>query len=256
MALSEYEWMLVLATVLGACMIAAVYEGLREYVGLRRSNRLTADWKCESLWSLGQLLPNGLTTFLMAPVWASIYFSAEQFAVTSLPISGLSILLAFLAADLSYYWEHRCGHLLRFIWAAYHGVHHTSSRYGVAAAYRVSFVNHFLAAAFYLPWILLGLNPKLVLAMQLIVFHYQAWLHSSRIGRLGWLDNWFNTPANHRMHHSRDSRHRYCNFGAVLMIWDRIFGSYAAPETGVEFGIAGASPVRRWWQMYLQPFRR
>ena len=88
------------------------------------------------------------------------------------------------------------------------------------------------------------MDPLLVAGFQLFAFHYQAWLHTEMIGPLRWLDPWLNTPANPRMHHSDEPAHRDVNFGAVLMLWDRLFGSYQRPLPRVRFGIAGeASPT-------------
>ena len=109
---------------------------------------------------------------------------------------------------------------------------------------------------FYLPWILLGFDPILVLGFQLFAFHYQAWLHTETIGPLGWLDRWLNTPANHRMHHSRARQHRDVNMGAILMIWDRLFGTYAAPEEAIRHGIPGVVPPESALALYLDPWRR
>ena len=164
-------------------------------------------------------------------------------------------LLAFVACDFSYYWEHRCAHRVGLLWRLYHASHHSSPDYTVATAYRVSFLNQALSPAFYLPWVLLGVPALLVLGFQLTCFHYQAWLHTELVGPMGALDRWLNTPANHRIHHSTAVRHADRNMGAVLMLWDRLFGTYAPPEPGLDYGIRGNESPRRWWDIYLQPWR-
>jgi sterol desaturase/sphingolipid hydroxylase (fatty acid hydroxylase superfamily) len=138
----------------------------------------------------------------------------------------------------------------------YHAIHHSSDAYTVATAYRVSFLNQLLAPAFYLPWILLGLDPLLMVGFQLLAFHYQAWLHTELIGRLAYFDGWLNTPANHRMHHSRAEQHRDVNLGAILMIWDRVFGTHARAQDGLEYGIPDVPPPRTYLGLYTEPWRR
>jgi sterol desaturase/sphingolipid hydroxylase (fatty acid hydroxylase superfamily) len=205
--------------------------------------------------SLSLVPPNVLATILAGGAWAAIFLAAEARAWRPIEFGGPAAIAAFVAADLSYYWEHRCAHRVTLLWRLYHAAHHSSPDYTVATAYRVSFLNQLLAPAFYLPWVLLGLPAVLVLAFQLTCFHYQAWLHTESIGRLPWLDPWLNTPANHRVHHSTAARHRDRNLGAVLMAWDRLFGTYARPEEGLHYGIAGREAPDRWWEIYVQPWR-
>lgn len=81
-------------------------------------------------------------------------------------------------------------------------------------------------------------------------------LHTERIGSLGVLDEWFNTPAIHRMHHSADPAHQAVNLGAVSMLWDRLFGTYCAPSATVEYGIANMQPSTSLAGLYLDPWRR
>ena len=137
----------------------------------------------------------------------------------------------------------------------YHAVHHSSPDYTVATAYRVSFVNQLAAPLFYLPCVLAGFEPLLVVALQVFAIHYQAWVHTRAIGALPALDAIFNTPANHRMHHDAGCDARGVNFGGVLVIWDRLFGTYSTPRAVREFGIADSEAPRNWRELYTAPFR-
>ncbi len=159
-------------------------------------------------------------------------------------------------ADLCYYVEHRVAHRLRSLWALYHAVHHSSPAYTVATAYRVSFLNQFIAPVFYLPCVLAGFEPLLVLGLQVFAIHYQAWVHTRGIGRLPALDAILNTPANHRMHHDRAAPPRGVNFGGIFVIWDRLFGTYVAPRAVRRFGIRHATAPRGWRDIYTAPFAR
>jgi sterol desaturase/sphingolipid hydroxylase (fatty acid hydroxylase superfamily) len=247
---------LFLSLAIGLCIAAGLVMAVEEWRWMKSRGALTATARREMALSFGMLVPNIPATLLMGGAWSGIYVAAYQAAPLHIGANPLVFLLAFLAADLSYYWEHRCAHLVPWLWRLYHAPHHSSPDYTVATAYRVSFLNQLLAPAFYIPWILLGMPPLLVLGFQFACFHYQAWLHTEMIGPLGVWDRVFNTPANHRIHHSTDAAHRDRNFGAVLMVWDRIFGTYAPPAPSLAYGLAGEIPPRNAWEIYAKPWRR
>jgi sterol desaturase/sphingolipid hydroxylase (fatty acid hydroxylase superfamily) len=246
---------LLVSVPIGFCIAAGLVVAVDEWKWLRRSGRLTRHARGEMMLSLSLLPPNLVVSVLAGGVWASIFLTAEAAAPWRLETGALATLFAFVACDFSYYWEHRCAHRVGLLWRLYHAHHHSSPHYTVATAYRVCFLNQALAPAFYLPWVLLGLPPLLVFGFQLACFHYQAWLHTESIGPLRGVDRWLNTPANHRIHHSTAARHTDRNMGAVLMVWDRLFGTYARPEANLSYGIAGAKAPRRWWEIYVQPWR-
>ena len=239
----------------GFCMAAGLLVAWEEWKWMRATGRLTARARREMGLSLSLVPPNVLVSIFAGGAWAAIFLAAESRAPWPLKLGPTTAIAAFVAADFSYYWEHRCAHRVGLLWRLYHAAHHSSPGYTVATAYRVSFLNQALSPAFYLPWVLLGFPAILVLAFQLTCFHYQAWLHTESIGRLKALDPWLNTPANHRIHHSTADRHQDRNMGAVLMIWDRLFGTYAEPEPALAYGIAGSEAPRRWWEIYAQPWR-
>ena len=238
----------------GLCIAAGILMAFEEWKWLRARGRLTPATRREMKLSLSLLPPNALVSVMAGGVWTGIFLAAEEYALGKQELSVTAALLAFVACDFSYYWEHRCAHRVALLWRSYHAAHHSSPAYTVATAYRVCFLNQALAPAFYLPWVLLGLPAIAVLAFQLTCFHYQAWLHTEAIGPLRGLDSWLNTPANHRVHHSTDARHADRNFGAVLMVWDRVLGTYAPPEPALHYGIRGEDPPRSWWEIYVKPW--
>jgi len=246
---------LLLSCLIAAAITAGIMIARAEWKWLKSRGALTSGARRNMGLSLSALPPNVLVTVLMTPVWHALYAKAATYAITDLPLSVLSIPLALLAADFSYYWEHRCAHRVAPLWALYHAYHHTADSYTVAVAYRVSFLNQFLAPAFYMPWILLGIDPLLMIAMQLFVFHYQAWIHTELIGRLKGFDAWFNSPLNHRMHHSRADEHKLANLGAVTLLWDRLFGTYVQPELPVVYGIGSEPAPKTILGLYTQPWR-
>ena len=246
---------LVASIPVGFCMAAGLLTACEEWKWMRDSGRLTPRARGEMVLSLSLVPPNLVVSVFASGVWAAIFLAAESRAGILMEPGIGTAFLAFVACDFSYYWEHRCAHRVGLLWRLYHAAHHSSPDYTVATAYRVSLFNQALSPAFYVPWVLLGFPAVLVLAFQLTCFHYQAWLHTASIGPLKGLDSWLNTPANHRIHHSTASRHADRNLGAVLMVWDRLFGTYAPPESGLRYGIAGSEPPTRWWEIYLQPWR-
>ena len=246
---------MMVSAVIGFCMAAGLLTAWEEWKWMRSSGRLTRDARREMARSLSLVPPNIAVSIVAGGLWSAVFLAAQARAWVPMETGPATFLFAFLACDWSYYWEHRCAHRMGLLWRLYHAPHHSSPHYTVATAYRVSFLNQALAPAFYLPWVLLGLPAVLVLGLQLACFHYQAWLHTEAIGPLPALDPWINTPANHRIHHSTAARHKDRNMGAVLMIWDRWFGTYAAPEGELTYGIAGADPPVRWWQIYVHPWR-
>ena len=196
-----------------------------------------------------------MTYVVLAPWWALVYQQVAATTTRELSVTLASLAMAFVACDLSYYVEHRCAHRFRILWRMYHGTHHTSDLYNIPLAYRVNFVNQFFAPIFYLPWLLLGVEPVVVLGFQLFVFHYQAWIHTESVGRLGILDRLINTPANHRMHHSSDPAHQAVNIGGVTMLWDHLFKTYCQPQDDVSYGIADTPATSTYAGIYVDPWR-
>lgn len=150
---------------------------------------------------------------------------------------GLTVL--FLGVEFAYYWMHRAGHEVRWMWAS-HVVHHTTERIHLAGALRLG-ATGFLSGnwLFYLPLYLIGLNPLAVGGMLAINLSYQFWLHTDLVGRLGPLEWVLNTPARHRLHHASNREYLDRNYGGMLIIWDRLFGSVAQeqPQTEIVYGL-------------------
>ncbi|USG61118.1 sterol desaturase family protein [Sneathiella marina] len=158
------------------------------------------------------------------------------FTPLQIPMNLWTWILALLAADLSYYWMHRVEHQIRLLWAS-HSVHHSSQDYNLTVGFRLSFVDGLFEWAFLVPMILLGFNPFQAIVALVLVAQYQHWIHTERVGKLGWLDALFNTPSNHRVHHGSNSRYLDKNYGGILMIWDRMFGTFEREDEKVVYGL-------------------
>ena len=158
------------------------------------------------------------------------------FALLSIPENIWTLILTVIIADFIYYWEHRIEHRIRFFWA-YHNVHHSSTDYNYTVASRLSWVESCFLWVFYIPMALSGFNPLLIFIGVQISAAYQTWIHTEKIGKLGWLEKIINTPALHRVHHASNSRYIDRNFGGILIIWDRLFGTYQSEREKPVYGL-------------------
>lgn len=148
-------------------------------------------------------------------------------------------LLLFLGVEFCFYWYHRCSHRIRWFWAS-HSVHHTSKHINFAAAYRLAWTSGISGAfLFYLPLVWMGFSPSQIYFVLGLTLLYQVLLHTELVPRLGPLEKVLNTPSNHRVHHGINPQYRDRNFGNVLIIFDHLFGTYAAerPEEPSRYGL-------------------
>ncbi|XP_063159788.1 alkylglycerol monooxygenase isoform X2 [Candoia aspera] len=143
--------------------------------------------------------------------------------------------LTLIGVDFGYYWFHRMAHEINFLWAG-HQTHHSSEYYNLFTALRQSVLQKFGSWIFYLP--MAFCIPPSVYAVHLqFNLLYQFWIHTEVIENLGPLEFLLNTPSHHRVHHGRNP---YCidkNYGGTLIIWDRIFGTFAAEKDKVVYGL-------------------
>lgn len=153
-----------------------------------------------------------------------------------IPINGWTWALALLAADFTYYWMHRIEHEHRILWAN-HSVHHSSEDYNLTVAMRLSIIESAIEWIFLVPMILIGFTPFQAVVGLIFIAQYQTWIHTERIVKLGWLDEVFNTPSVHRVHHGSNRKYLDKNYGGVLIIWDKIFGTFQREEEKVIYGL-------------------
>ena len=153
-----------------------------------------------------------------------------------IPMNIWTFFLALVAADFTYYWMHRIEHEHRILWA-FHSVHHSSQDYNLSIALRLSIVEGFIEWIFLVPMILVGFNPFMVIISLIFVVQYQTWIHTRKIKTMGVLDKWFNTPSVHRVHHGSNPRYIDKNYAGILLVWDRIFGTYEPENEKVIYGL-------------------
>ena len=171
----------------------------------------------------------------------------SQFSLIKIEINSWTMILAVAIADFLYYWEHRVEHRIKFFWA-YHNVHHSSTDYNFTVASRLSWVETYFIWIFYIPMALLGFDPlQIAIAVQITAL-YQIWIHTQKIPHLGFIEKIVNTPALHRVHHASNANYIDKNFGGILMIWDRLFGTYQPeierPIYGLTKNIQTTNPLK------------
>jgi sterol desaturase/sphingolipid hydroxylase (fatty acid hydroxylase superfamily) len=167
----------------------------------------------------------------------------------------------FFAEDLTYYIFHRASHEVRYFWAS-HVVHHSSEYYNLSTALRQTWTGQLSGAFVFWLWLpLMGFHPIMVLTMQTISLIYQFWIHTELIHRLpAWIEFVFNTPSHHRVHHSSEPRYLDKNHAGVLIIWDKIFGTFSQeaqdkyPVYGLTENVGTYQPMKvafhEWVAMY------
>ena len=174
--------------------------------------------------------------FLMSFIYLGMVVVAETFVTWQMPITLWTVLLAVLVCDFTYYWEHRFAHQIRLLWTQ-HAVHHSSREMNIVVGVRFGPLESFTSAALHFPLVFLGFPPELIFFGIIVVLAYQTWIHTELIGKLGPLDGILNTPANHRVHHGCDDKYIDKNYGGILIIWDRLFGTYQAEEETPKYGL-------------------
>jgi sterol desaturase/sphingolipid hydroxylase (fatty acid hydroxylase superfamily) len=180
-------------------------------------------------------------------------FVLRNFALIDMPLAwfdaswrGIALwITAALAWDFLYYWYHRCSHEISVFWAS-HAVHHQSEDYNLTTALRQTSTSFLFSWIFYLPLFLVGFPLEVIIAVSAVNLIYQFWVHTQTVQRLGILDYIFVTPSNHRVHHAQNERYIDKNYGGMLILWDRMFGTFQdeLDEDPVVFGVR--KPLANW----------
>jgi sterol desaturase/sphingolipid hydroxylase (fatty acid hydroxylase superfamily) len=218
---------------------------LGELLWQRLRGGIGYDWRetaASTTIMLGQRLTRALSRLALAPLFLWIY----QHRLFDLRLNGwISAACLFLGMEFLYYWFHRASHGVRWMWAS-HSVHHSSTRLNFSAAYRLGWTGALSGDwLFFLPMIWLGFTPAVVFGVLGLNLLFQFFLHTEMVGRLGPLEWIFNTPSHHRVHHASNPGLLDRNFGGVLIVFDRLFGTYAEePRTEpLRYGLAGVAPT-------------
>lgn len=207
---------------------------------------------------ISRLLTGGIVTLVFSGIYALTPLRLD-------PGSPLTWVAGFFAVEFFYYWQHRLSHTVRWFWAG-HSVHHSANQFTLPAAFRLSWFGTFTGAWLVLtPLLVMGFHPLVVAVLMMINLNYQYFLHTEAVGKLGPLEWVFNTPSHHRVHHGANAEYLDRNFGGVLIIFDRMFGTFAEEreDTPVVFGLtkplASNNPVTinlHEWAAILRDIRK
>ena len=158
----------------------------------------------------------------------------------------LAVIIAFLVQDFTGYCTHRLKHRVNILWNR-HIIHHSSEDFNLACALRQSISNAInFSTIFMIPAALLGVPVKIFVILGPIHFFFQFWYHTQLIGKMGILEYFLVTPSHHRVHHSINSEYIDKNYGQILIIWDKLFGSFQAEIDNVKPVYGTLKPVRTW----------
>ncbi len=182
---------------------------------------------------LGVIALNGVVIAFITAFFSLL----ARFIPWSIESSFVTAAACLVFTDFLYFIDHYCGHRLRIYWAICHSVHHSSPQFDQTTAFRISALDGFTSPWFLAPAVIVGFDPLLIIACYGVVLAYQQWIHTETIGSLGMFDAIFNSPSNHRVHHGSDALYLDKNYGGILMIWDRLFGTYQREIQQPTFGL-------------------
>jgi sterol desaturase/sphingolipid hydroxylase (fatty acid hydroxylase superfamily) len=191
------------------------------------------DTRTSLTMGLGNVTVNAVWKFAVVALYAALY----ELTPLRIPAGAWwAWVLLFFADDLAYYWFHRVSHESRLFWAS-HVVHHSSQHYNLSTALRQTWVP-MTYVPFWLPLPLLGFEPWMILLAQSWSLIYQFGLHTEKVRKLPrWVEAVFNTPSHHRVHHGSNDVYLDRNYGGILIIWDRLFGTYVPEGERVRYGL-------------------
>jgi sterol desaturase/sphingolipid hydroxylase (fatty acid hydroxylase superfamily) len=219
------EWLPWISAALLLVLLAATLEG----VVMSWWQPGSYDWRAY-FSSMGDAVLRRVVDAAGLSLAAPLLWWVWQHRITTQSLDGAaSFLLLFVGMELVYYGYHRAAHRVRWFWAT-HTVHHSPNQLTLATAVRLGFTGKLTGTAlFFTPMVWLGFSPVAVLAALALNLLYQFWIHATWIPRLWAPIEWlFNTPSHHRVHHASNPEYLDCNYGGVLIVFDRLFGSFEA----------------------------
>lgn len=189
----------------------------------------------------------------------AVFLFFYKFRIFTIPFAWWSWVLILFAEDFCYYWFHRTSHENRLFWAS-HVVHHSSQKYNLSTALRQTWSGSFYSFIFWIPLIIIGFHPIMVLVQISISLLYQYWIHTELIQKLPkWFEAVFNTPSHHRVHHATNPQYLDRNHAGILIIWDRLFGTFEPevekPVYGLVRNINTFNPIKVAFNEWIQLFK-
>ena len=195
--------------------------------------------KEDTLCTVGLLTGNILMVFAVKGLTLALHFYLYQFRLFDLasmiPLWAMWI-LTFILIDLVFYIYHRISHRSRFLWAI-HMSHHSSEEMNFAVSFRQAWLGPVSKIPFFILLPLIGLDPTIIAVAGVISTLWGIFGHTQVIGKLGPIEWIFNTPSHHRVHHGANEQYIDKNYGNLLIIWDRMFGTFEPEKANVRYGL-------------------
>ena len=193
----------------------------------------------DTLCTIGLLAGNIIVAFSIKGLILALHFYLYQYKIFEL--SGMLPLwlfwiLTFVVIDLVFYIYHRMSHRIRFLWAI-HLSHHSSEEMNFAVSFRQAWFGPISKIPFFMVLPLLGFDPTIIAAAGVMSTLWGIVGHTQIVGRLGFVEWIFNTPSHHRVHHGSNKQYIDKNYGNLLIIWDRMFGTFEPEKEKVKFGL-------------------
>ncbi|MBF4471464.1 sterol desaturase family protein [Flavobacterium sp. HJJ] len=210
-------------------MLLEYYISVRKNKKLHHFNESVANLNVGIAERIADLLTTGTFFFIFS--WLNANFS-----IFSIESTATTWVLLFLATDLLWYWYHRFGHTVNLFWAS-HIVHHQSDDFNYTAAARITVFQAVARGLFWCVLPIIGFNAHMITVLLLIHGTYPFFTHTQLVGKLGWLEYIIVTPSHHRVHHSSNPEYLDKNYGDMLIIWDKIFGTFIEETTEPKFGL-------------------
>jgi sterol desaturase/sphingolipid hydroxylase (fatty acid hydroxylase superfamily) len=242
----------------GVVLLAALALVIVEWVWRRWIARRNYDGRA-ALASFAVAVGHALTGVVNAAVISAAFALCWRATPLHLPMDDWRVWAGgFFFVELAYYGFHRWSHTVRWLWAT-HAVHHSAQELTLPAAVRLGWTGALSGAwLVFVPLVLAGFHPLMVGALLAFNLKYQFLLHTEMIGRLGVLEWVLNTPQHHRVHHAMNEACIDKNFGGVLIIFDRLFGTFAAAPAGepLRYGLVGGSRTCNPFRIALGEYSR
>ena len=194
-----------------------------------RARARGVDWRSFAMSSFDLVARIAFGLFVPLSIATPLLRWAIHHRVGNIAIDGAAaVLMLFVGQEFCYYWYHRAAHRVRWFWLV-HSVHHSPNELTLAAAFRIGIFGKLTGTSlFFVPLVWLGFDVHTVFSVLTLNLLYQFWIHVTWIPRLGWLEYVLNTPSSHRVHHASNTAYLDANFGGVLIVFDRLFGTYVA----------------------------
>ncbi|WP_245221842.1 sterol desaturase family protein [Pedobacter kyungheensis] len=191
-----------------------------------------------------------LNLFIAASFYQVYQWVYANYAIFNISTAWYVWVLLLLSTDLVWYWYHRLGHEINFLWAA-HIVHHQSEEFNLSAAARITTIQAVFRNVFWCVLPLIGFHPNMIITILLAHGAYSFFTHTQLIGKIGWLENVLITPSLHGVHHASDEKYLDKNYGDVFVFWDKLFGTFQAEEEAPKYGLT--HPIKSYsflWQHF------